>query len=299
MDSTATLEALKLHEITGAIAISAGKGGLPRLAITTPVSKAEIYLHGAHVTSFQKHGELPVLWLSAASHFATDKAIRGGVPICFPWFGGRTGAPAHGFARLSEWHLAATSASPDGRVSVRFRLLENTGFAATFHGKVEYVVTVGDTLTMELHVTNTSAEPLAFEECLHTYFAVGDIAAVDVRGLKGSNYIDKVDGGKLKPETENAIFFKSEVDRAYLNTPDPVIIEDTKLKRTIRVEKSGSASTVVWNPWAAKAKAMADFGDEEFHRMVCVESGNVAENQITLAPGAASVLKVILSTQVG
>jgi len=299
MDSTISLELLKQHEITGAVAISAGNGGLPRLAITTAVSKAEIYLHGAHVTGFQKNREPALIWVSAASHYAADKAIRGGVPICFPWFGGRAGAPAHGFARLMNWHLAATSVLPDGRVSVRLRLVENTGAAATFHGKVEYLVTVGETLTMELEVTNTSGEPLTFEECLHSYFNVGDIATVAVRGLKGLDYLDKVGGSTLKTETENAIRFNAEVDRVYLDTTQPVIIEDTKLKRTIRVEKSGSASTVVWNPWVAKAKAMPDFGDEEYRRMVCVESANVGQNQVTLAPGAVSTLKVILSSQMG
>lgn len=289
------LEALKQHEITGAVAIAAGKGGLPRLAITTPFSKAELYLHGAHLTAFQKTGEPPLLWLSAASHFGPDKAIRGGVPICFPWFGGRPGAPAHGFARLTEWRLAATSAAPDGRVTLRLRLPDN----APFPGKVDFLVIVGETLTMELEVANYSGEPLAFEECLHTYFTVGDIAAVAVRGLKDINFLDKVDGGKLKTETETAIRFNAEVDRVYLDTAQPVIIEDAKLKRTIRVEKSGSASTVVWNPWVAKSKAMTDFGDEEYHRMVCVEAGNVGQNQITLGAGATARLRVVLSSQVG
>jgi D-hexose-6-phosphate mutarotase len=289
------IEALKQHEISGAIAISAGAGGLPRLVITTPFSTAELYLHGAHVTGFQKTGEPRLLFLSAASQFAAGKPIRGGVPICFPWFGPRVGGPAHGFARLTDWHLAATSAAPDGRVSVRLRLPE----AAGFPGKVEYLVTVGATLTMELQVTNTTGATLEFEECLHTYFSVGDIATVVARGLKGLKYLDKVGGLKLKEETDKAIHFTGEVDRVYLNTPQPVIIEDGKLHRTIRVEKTGSNSTVVWNPWVTKSKAMADFGDEEYHRMVCVESGNVGQNQVALAPGEFSTLKVTLSSQIG
>jgi D-hexose-6-phosphate mutarotase len=291
------LDSLKHHEISGAVAIAAGQGGLPRLAVTTPAGAAEIYLHGAQVTGFQKTGEPPLLFLSAASQFAADQPIRGGVPLCFPWFGPRPGAPAHGFARLTEWHLAATSAAPDGRVSVRLRLPEKAGGAAAFAGKVEYLVTVGETLTMELHVTNHADTPLVFEECLHTYFAVGDIAAVTVGGLKGLSYVDKVAESKVKIESAKALHFNSEVDRVYLDAPQAVKIEDAKLKRTLLVEKTGSASTVVWNPWVDKAKAMADFGDEEYRRMVCVESGNVGPNQVTLVPGASSVLKVVLSSQ--
>ena len=297
--NTAIIESLKVHEITGAVAISAGHGKLPRLLITTPASTAEIYLHGAHVTAFQKNGEPPLLWLSKASVFAADKPIRGGVPICFPWFGPRAGAPGHGYARLTNWHLAATSASPDGRVTVRLRLPENAG-EESYHGQVEFIVTVGATLTMELEVTNHSSEPLPFEECLHTYFTVGDIAAVAIRGLQGVHYLDKVGGAVLrKTETDEAIRINSEVDRVYMDTSHTVDIEDTKLGRTIRVEKSGSVSTVVWNPWVDKSKAMADFGDEEYHEMVCVESGNVGLSKTTLAPGTSNNLKVILSSRLG
>jgi len=289
-------QTLKEHEITGVVAISPGHGGLPRLVITTPVSTAEIYLHGAHVTAFQKNGEPPLLWLSAESLFAPDKAIRGGVPICFPWFGSRTGAPAHGYARITGWNLVATSAFPDGRVTVRLRLPEKVG-AAPYTGSVEYIVTVGATLTLELQVNNHSTESVLFEEILHSYFTVGDIASVSVQGLHGVHYLDKVGGGVLKTEDDDVIRITGETDRVYLETAHTVEITDPKLRRVIRVEKSGSASTVVWNPWVAKSKAMADFGDEEYLHMVCVESGNVGPARTTLAPGVANTLKVILSSR--
>ena len=296
MESTENLRLLKEHEITGAVAISKGHGGLPRLIITTPFSQAEIYLHGAHVTAFQKNGEPPLLWMSAKSLFAPEKAIRGGVPVCFPWFGPRTGAPAHGYARITEWNLVATSACPDGRVTVRLRLPEKVG-EAPYSGSVEYIVTVGSTLTLELQVNNHSGESVIFEEILHTYFTVGDIAGVSVKGLHGVHYLDKVAGGALKNEDDDVIRFTGETDRVYLETAHTVEIEDPKLRRIIRVEKSGSASTVVWNPWVAKSKAMADFGDQEFHHMVCVESGNVGPAQTTLAPGVANTLKVVLASR--
>jgi D-hexose-6-phosphate mutarotase len=297
--NTSIPETLKEHEITGAVAISAGHGKLPRLVITTPFSKAEIYLHGAHVAAFQKKNEPPLLWMSKESLFVPGKAIRGGVPICFPWFGSRAGFPAHGSARLTDWHLAATSAAPDGRVTVRLRLPE-LGPEAAYQGQVEYTVTVGETLTMELEVVNHSSEPLTFEECLHSYFTVGDIKAVSIRGLHGVHYMDHAGGGLTrKTDDDDVIRFNSEVDRVYLDSTGTVEIVDPKLGRIIKVEKSGSASTVVWNPWVAKSKAMPDFGDEEYQGMVCVESGNVAVSKTTLAPGSANKLKVVLSSQPG
>jgi len=296
MQTNLILEKLRGHEIPRRVEIANGNGGLPLVKINTPWSTAEIYLHGAHVTGFQKNDEPPLLFMSDKSLFAPDKAIRGGVPVCFPWFGPREGLPAHGFARVTAWELVATAGLPDGAVRLAFQLPEKAGGANAFHGDVEFVVTVGDTLTLELRVTNTSPEPLSFEECLHTYFLVGDINAVAINGLKGVTYLDKTDRNARKLESGDAIKIISETDRVYLDTTGAVEILDVSLRRTIRVEKSGSASTVVWNPWVAKSRAMPDFGDEEFRRMVCVESGNVGQNNLTLAPGKASVLKVVLSS---
>jgi D-hexose-6-phosphate mutarotase len=283
-------------QIPGRVKLTTGNGVLTKIDVTTKFSTAEIYLHGAHVTRFQKNGEPPLLFMSAKSLFAPDKAIRGGVPICFPWFGSRAGLPAHGFARITEWELVATRALPDGGVRVHLQMPENAGGANAFGGKVEYVVTVNESLTMELQITNQSAEPLIFEECLHAYFSVGDINDVAITGLKGATYLDKTDNNTRKIESSDAIKIVSETDRVYLDTTGAVEILDANLRRRIRVEKSNSASTVVWNPWSAKAKAMADFGDEEFLQMVCVEAGNVGQNQITLAPGKTSALKVELSS---
>jgi D-hexose-6-phosphate mutarotase len=277
--------------------IVSGNGSLPKIVVTSQFSAAEIYLHGAHVTHFQKSGEPPLLFLSGQSFFESGKPIRGGVPICFPWFGSRENFPAHGFARLANWELIATATLPDGGVKIYFQLPANVANANEFAGKVHFVVTVGETLTMELLVENNSTAELVFEECLHTYFSVANIQEVSVVGLNGKTYLDKVGGVFEKRETADAIRFDSEVDRVYLNAPDAVEIRDENLHRKIVVEKSGSHSTVVWNPWIAKSKAMADFGDDEFKRMVCVESGNVDENKISLSPGKTSTLKVVLSSQ--
>ena len=290
-------EPLRRLEIPGRATLVEGNGDLPRIEVTSRHSKAEIYLHGAHVTDFQKKGEPSLLFMSQCSRFAADQPIRGGVPVIFPWFGPREGGPAHGFARLASWNLNEVTTLPDGGVALRF------GFPASALSTMGppfaayYVVTVTDRLRLDLHVVNTSPDqPLSFENCLHTYFTVGDIDAVRVRGLKGCGYLDKVDNFARKTETAAALAVTGETDRVYLDITGPVEIHDPGLRRRILIEKSGSASTVVWNPWIAKAQQMSDFGNDEYRRMICVESGNLADNRVTLPPGATSTLSVTLSS---
>ncbi len=281
----------------GRVSFLDGQGELPMLEITTPWSRAEVYLHGAHVTNFTRRGEPPLLFMSQCSRFAGEQPIRGGIPVIFPWFGMREGLGQHGFARVKSWEMKEVAPAPDGSVSVRLRLPDCPEASALPPFTADYVIKVKDTLTLRLIVKNESKdEALTFENCLHTYFAVGDISAVTITGLKGARYLDKVANFAEKTETTDAIRIGSEVDRVYLDTAAPVEITDPRLGRKIRVEKTDSLSTVVWNPWIAKAHQMPDFGDEEYTTMVCVESGNVASNQITLPPGETSTLSVILSS---
>ena len=271
-----------------------GRGGLPMVQIQTPWSAAEIYLHGASVTHFQLHGEPPLLFLSEQSRFQKDAPIRGGIPIIFPWFGKPEGrVTQHGFARIRSWELVEVRKQTDGSIVVHLNLPASAELLAA---PADYYVTVGKTLSAELVVTNFSDHELRFENCLHTYFTIGDIKQVSVVGLQGVAYWDSVAGRTRKQEMAEAIRFTGEVDRIYVNTPHPVEIHDTALRRVIHIAKEGSASTVVWNPWIAKAKAMADFGDDEYQRMICVESGNCAENTIHLAAGQESRLKLIVSS---
>jgi D-hexose-6-phosphate mutarotase len=162
----------------------------------------------------------------------------------------------------------------------------------------DYVVTVSQNLQLQLIVKNQAKdEPLTFENCLHTYFEVSDITSISISGLKGINYLDKVANFAQKTETADAIKVSSEVDRIYLNTISPIEILDPRLGRKIRIEKESSLSTIVWNPWVARAQQMPDFGNDEYQRMVCIECGNVASNEITLPPGETSTLSVKLSTE--
>ena len=288
---------MKEHEIPGRVISSHGLGGLPKINVTTGRSTAEIYRHGAHVTGFQKNGGPPLLFMSAKSYFAPGKPIRGGVPVIFPWFGPRDGDVAHGFARLTEWKLTQTAAAPDGTVTVHFRLPEIPERAAWKGLRTGLVVSVSDQLTMELTATNDSPAAMEIENCLHTYFHVGDIGAVSISGLQGASYVDNAgDGhGALKTDGDPTLRITKETNRLYQNTTSVVEIRDDLLKRTIRVEKFNSNSTVVWNPWTTQ-KLPDDFDPAEHRHMVCVESGNVKPDKISLAPGKTSALKVVIGS---
>lgn len=296
---TNTIEQLRKHEIPGRVAVAAGNGGLPKIVVTTKAATAEIYPQGAHVTHFQKIGEPPLIFLSRKSYFAAGKAIRGGVPICFPWFGNREGQPSHGFARSTEWQLVKTAAAPDGSVTVLFALPPSPGESEWNSLRTEFLITVADTLTMALTATNESCDGTReIENCLHTYFQVGDISAVAIDGLSGAHYLDNAAGGhgQLKIQTEATLLIPQETNRLYLDTTGAVEIHDASFGRTIRVEKSGSHSTVVWNPWTTQ-KLPDDFDPAEHKHMICVESGNVKENKITLGPGQTTTLQVVLHSR--
>ncbi len=292
-------ESLQKLEIPGRISLAGGNGGLSKIEVATGRSTAEIYLHGAHITGFQKNGEPPLLFMSARSHFAPGQPIRGGVPVCYPWFGNRDHEPSHGFARVSEWPLVKTSAVPAGAVTLTFALPQIPG-RETWKGlRTEFVVTVADTLTMELMTTNDSCvETPVIENCLHTYFHVGDIAQVFVTGLQGLPFDDFAAGaaGVRRLENGSTLQITKETNRVYPNSTGPVEIRDENLKRTIRVEKFSSHSTVVWNPWTTQ-KLPDDFDPAEYKTMVCVESGNLKQNKLSLAPGKTAGLKVVISSR--
>jgi D-hexose-6-phosphate mutarotase len=292
-------EKLRRLEIPNRVEIINGKGGLPLVRITTPWSTAGIYLLGAHLAHFQKNGEPPLLFMSAKSFFAAGKAIRGGVPICFPWFGNRDGEPSHGFARITEWQLVKTTAAPDGTVTVTLALPGIASSSKWNSLRTEFTVTAGETLTMELTTTSESCDgALEIENCLHAYFHVGDIGAVTVTGLEAAPFDDFAAGaaGARRAAENSALKITKETNRVYPDNAATVEIIDEKLHRKIRVEKFNSKSTVVWNPWTTQ-KMPEDWGANEHLNMVCVESGNVKQNKLSLAPGKSAALKVVLRSE--
>lgn len=278
--------------------MSRGAGDLPVVRVVTAVASGEVYLQGAHVTSWQPAGAEPVIWLSPAAQFRAGAAIRGGVPICFPWFGGgRTGlSPAHGFARTAPWRL--TSAADDaGTVTLTFTLTRDDVVGVPgadswpFAFEASYAVTFGAELTLALTVRNTGSEDFSFEEALHTYLAVTDVRSATVEGLDGALYLDKTASGEHAPVVQaGAVTFTGAVDRVYQHGA-PVTLVDPGA-RTISIEPEQTADTVVWNPWAGGAAAMADLGDGDWTTMVCIEAANALDDAVTLAPGGAHTAQV-------
>jgi D-hexose-6-phosphate mutarotase len=292
--------ALRRLEIPGIAVFEPGEGDLPRLAIRSALAEAHIYLHGAHVTHFQPVGKAPVLFMSQRSLFAAGKPIRGGVPVIFPWFGPRAHhpeSPAHGFARTAEWQIESLSEDGDGVVTATFELAadDHTRTLWPSDFKLSYRVVVGHTLTLTLEVENTSSEPITYEDALHTYFSVGDVRNTATIGLENAEYVDKTDNFQRKKLGTDPIRITSETDRVFENTRTACVVNDPGLNRKITVEKSGSQTTVVWNPWIAKAAAMADFGDDEWPRMLCIETANAGANTITLAPGKTHSTRAVIS----
>ncbi len=281
-------------DIPGLVSIGSGRGNLTRIVVTSPLAEAEVYVHGAHVMHFRPAGQQPVLWLSKSSWFEPNKPIRGGVPICFPWFGAREGdakAPAHGFARLREWEIESIIQS--GNAVVVTLVLKSDDLTRAwwpFDFIARHIITLGSALEMTLEVHNETGQPIRFQEALHTYLSVGDIRSTTIQGLGSGKYLDKVGGASEYTQTDRLIHFTGQTDRIYLDTRATCIVDDAARKRKIEISKSGSNETVVWNPWIEKAKAMPDFGDDEWPGMLCVETANVARHTVELASGAAHAM---------
>ncbi len=255
-----------------------------------------VFDHGAHVWAWRPDGAAPVLWLSTRSLFVADKGIRGGVPICFPWFGaGRTGAltPAHGVARINRWRREAVEDAGEV-LRVGYSLDPSiTGTVPSFpHAyRAEFWVTFArERLEVAFTVTNTDTVEFSYEEALHTYLTVGDVRQISLDGLDRAPYLDKVAAPDQQHRVQDGpVVFTGETDRVYSSTA-AITLTDPVLGRTLRVEKENSANTVVWNPWVSKAAAIADFGDDEWPQMVCIEAANAFDDAVTLRPGESHCL---------
>ena len=251
--------------------------------ISSELCNARIAVQGAQVLEWTPKGHDPVIWLSKDAKFSVGKSIRGGAPVCWPWFGAHASNsdyPAHGHARTVDWGVISSKSLADGRVQLVFAL-KTTAFTRTlwpFSSPLELQITLGSTLELELITRNDEPVPISITEALHTYFVVGDVRQVSITGLDACDYLDKVDNFARRTQ-QGAVSFESEVDRVYLNTEAECVIDDASLDRRIHINKKGSHSTVVWNPWTEKALAMGDMGRDGYLNMLCVESANAAENE--------------------
>ncbi|HEY6292249.1 MAG TPA: D-hexose-6-phosphate mutarotase [Terriglobia bacterium] len=289
MEAAGTIAELdRRFGIPDAAQVVEGKGGLPKVRITSAGAAGEMYLHGAHVTSWKPAGEEEVLFVSSRSRWEDGRAIRGGVPVCFPWFADKAddpAAPAHGFVRAKAWQLESIVQNSDAvTVSMFTEGDEGTRRWWPADFRLVHRATFGSELSAELVLTNTGAASLRFEQALHSYYRVGDLGKARVRGLDGVHYLDKTDSNQEKIQ-QGEIMIGSETDRVYLNTDHALELEDPVLGRRIQVAKQNSLTTVVWNPWVEKARAMPDLGPDEWTQMICIESSNVAGFAVDLAPG--------------
>ncbi|MCK9200733.1 MAG: D-hexose-6-phosphate mutarotase [Gallionella sp.] len=289
--------------IKGQLSFREDASGLVVAEIDNAQATASLCLQGAHLMTWQpKSQSVPVVWLSRDAKLAAGKSIRGGAPVCWPWFGAHASEvsfPGHGFARTVPWNVVESGVEPDGATRLTLRLVASDKTRAQWPHDctLDLTVIVGDTLRMEMTTENTGAEAFVIGEALHTYFQIGDIGAVRVTGLEGCGYWDKVGGSTLRKQ-DGAIAFSGETDRVYIDTAAECVIEDDKLKRRIHVAKSGSLSTVVWTPWVEKANKMGDMGQPDgWREMVCVESVNAIENVVTVAAGTKHTMIVEYRTE--
>lgn len=278
----------KQFAIGGVAVIATGQGSLPKVRITSFEAEADIYLHGAHVTSWRPAGAEEVIFLSEHSRFEDGKAIRGGVPICFPWFRAKIDdpkAPAHGFVRTKAWQLDSIEQEQESViVTLSTESDEGTRRWWPHEFRLEHRITVGAELKLELVVTNRGSGSLRLEEALHAYHLVGNVEQVRVAGLDGATYLDNTDANREKMQRDDIVVTQP-MDNAYLNTERALELIDPVMRRRVQIAKSGARSTVLWNPWESGAKALADLGDDEWRRFACVEASNILSCAVTLAPG--------------
>ena len=274
-----------------------GQSDIPLIEIHNEQATAVISLQGAHLLSWVPTGSDEVIWLSEDAKFESAKSVRGGIPICWPWFGAHesnAAYPAHGFARTVLWQVTNTQALSSGETQITFKLEshqldESSQKMWPLATVAEYRVTIGKAVTLELTTSNHSEELITVSQALHTYFKVDDVSLTQVHGLEDRDYLDKTDSFQRKTQF-GPVSINSEVDRVYLQTPDDVSINDQQ--RTIIIKKQGSRSTVVWNPWQAVAEKMGDLGKDGYLRMLCVESANAAEDSVRINPGESHTLRV-------
>lgn len=280
------------------LAIDELASGYPIVQVAHPAATATIALHGAHLMSWQPTDARPVIYTSPEAIYREGKAIRGGIPLCWPWFGAHPtnpSKPSHGFARDRFWDLAQVTEDEDA-LRLVFHLpplapVERSLFP--HHYALEFTLHIGRALKAALRTTNLDDEEMVVGGALHSYFAVGDLSEVAIEGLEGVDYLDCV-GERVVRSQIGPIHFGGEVDRIYHAAP-PVRLIDRSWNRNLSLGSEGSRSTVVWNPFFEKAAALRDLPDAAFRDFVCIETANAGPDLVTLLPGESSTLLARIS----
>ncbi|NLI84549.1 MAG: D-hexose-6-phosphate mutarotase [Propionibacterium sp.] len=272
---------------------------LAGIKVDTPAATGVIYFNGAHIAAWTPAGQHPVLWLSDQAILEPGKAIRGGIPLLWPWFGaGDDGqhTPMHGIARVSTWNLLRAKVSPAGTANIVLGLdgaAVDPGLAPDLPRdyRLELHISMGKTLIVQLVVFAGDSE-LFFEDGLHSYFAVGDIHKTRIEGLDGAAYSDRLTDGCATQQ--GAVSFEGETDRIYESRETLRIIDD-EWNRTLLIEKVGSAQSVIWNPWIAKAAATPDLGNDDWQEFVCAEAVNVRDQSVNVEPDGRHLISQTIS----
>mgnify|MGYP001194466910 CR=1 FL=1 len=300
--SNSTLDDLnERFSVPGRLTFKEAAGGLTYAEVNNDSAAARVFLHGAQVTDYVPAGSEPILFLSAISRYEANKAIRGGVPVSWPWFADHptdASKPAHGFARITEWTVKKTRPVSDGETSITLGLADSeaTRELWDYSFELELDISIGSALDLVLTMKNTGDKPFSITSAFHGYYNISAIQDIGVSGLENADYIDKVDGFKVKKQN-GPIRISDETDRIYLHTDTECIIVDPGFNRNIRVRKSGSSSTVVWNPWKEKAESMSDLGDDDYLRFVCVEAANAGDDIVHIPPGGEHMLGLNVVTE--
>lgn len=284
----------------GRLAFRAGAGGLPVAALAGPQGSCEVSLYGAQVLGYKPLGHAPVLFVSRKSYFENGKPIRGGIPVCWPWFGSHAqgkNRPPHGFARLQVWTLLTAEYSAQ-MTDIKLGLCDNEFTRALWPHPFELTLRVilDNALRVELTTRNRGKTAVTIAEALHTYLLVRDVTHTSVSGLDGVCYYDSLTGQEHAAQ-HGAVHIHGETDRIYHDTSPECRVDDTGLGRQIAVAKRNSHATVVWNPWIEKSKHMPDFGDHEYLQMLCVETANVRQSTLTLPPGEEHTMALSLRAE--
>ncbi|MGL4615628.1 MAG: D-hexose-6-phosphate mutarotase [Shewanella sp.] len=268
----------------GSVTTKKHANGLDYVEINTALCQARIFLQGAQIDHFQPTGKPPLLWVSEADDYQPGNGIRGGVPVCWPWFGMSTeaGFPQHGFARTRIWNLSSV-AMRNQWVDLRFdlKISEADKHYWPHNTEVSVLFSLGDTLSISLVNTNLGKQSVSLTQALHSYFPIEDIHQVTASGFSGAKYIEFAKGPYS--QTTDEVQFDRETDRVYTEL-GPVQLLHTP-QGIIEVSRENSRSAVLWNPWIEKSKRLARFNDNDYLTMLCLEAANVLEDKLELAPG--------------
>jgi len=274
--------------------------GLIAVKIKNKVAEATIMLYGAHVLSYKPINQKELLWMSRTSFFEVGKPIRGGIPVCFPWFGPNpndSNLPIHGFARLKNWSLLNTESLNNGSSSLILGLESNeetlTIWPHPFKATIEFIV--GNELSVKLTINNIGDNSFICTNALHSYFNISNVDNVNLHGLSECEYSNSLNNGAIEKQEENLLLINKELNRRYINHAGATLIEDKLWARTINVAKLNSKITVVWNPWVETTKKMTDMTADAYKSFVCIEAANTLDDSIEVNPGATHTLGTIIS----